>query len=92
VGLTWGIGEQMFLDVFNSMNFFDEFFKTELPPIIFRETVTSDKNPFGPLSPPNACVRHQFMSFIIKSAARKYKLEPKVNISWTEANKLFVEN
>lgn len=71
VGSTWCISEARFLELFNEMSFFDEFFKTEIPPIIFRETVTSDKNPFGTLSPPNGCVRHQFLSFMIKSAARK---------------------
>jgi len=71
VGNTWSISEQNFLGIFNDMQYFGEFFSLELPPIIFRETVTSDKNPFGALSPPNGCVRHQFLSFMVKTAARK---------------------
>jgi len=54
--------------------------------------VTSDKNSYGVLSPPNGCVRHQFISFMIKAAARKYKIEPKINISYTEAMSQFFEN
>jgi len=81
VGSTWCISEGRFQEVYSSLEFFDEFFKTEIPPILFRETVTSDKNPFGALSPPNGCVRHQFLSFMIKSAVRKYKIEPKIEIS-----------
>lgn len=57
---------------------------------MFRETVTSDKNDFGVLAPPNGCVRHQFISFIIKAAARKYKIEPKINISYAESVDKFV--
>lgn len=64
-----------------------------MPPIIFRETVTSDKNPFKELSPPNGCVRHQFMAFMIKVAGRKFKIEPKINITFDEAvEKFFEEN
>lgn len=62
-----------------------------MPPIIFRETITSDKNPYKELSPPNGCVRHQFLAFMIKVAGRKFKIEPKVNISFEKAVMLFFE-
>jgi len=74
------------------MDFYDEYFKQEFPPIIFRETVTSDKNPFGQLSPPNGCVRHQFLNFIIKCVGKRYKIEPKVQISFTESFKVYIDN
>lgn len=52
---------------------------------MFRETVTSDRNNFGHLAPSAGCVRHQFMNFMIKSAIRKYKLEPKLDITYSDA-------
>lgn len=63
------------------MQYFGPYFTREIPPIVFRETITSDKNTFKELSPPGGCVRHQFIAYMVKAAARKYKIEPKVNIT-----------
>jgi len=62
-----------------------------MTPIIFRETITSDKNPFKELSPPNGCIRHQFLAFIVKVAGRKYKIEPRINITFDKAMEIFFE-
>jgi len=53
--------------------------------------VTNDKNSFKELCPVQGCSRHQFMTFIIRSASRKYKLEPKLNISYSETVQKFIE-
>lgn len=87
----WAISEMNFYPIFEDMDIFGPMFSKEIPPIIFRETITSDKNPFKELSPANGCVRHQFIPFMVKVAARKYKLEPKINITYTEAVTQFLD-
>jgi len=62
VSLTWSLSESRFNEVFEAMNFYDSNFTRDIVPILFRETVTSDKNTFGNLSPSQGCVRHQFLN------------------------------
>jgi len=78
--------------VFEKLDFFNQYFTGEIPPIIFRECVTSDKNNFNELAPINGCVRHQFCNYMIRCAARKYKIEPKANISYSESVEKLFEN
>jgi len=73
--------ENDFLNLFDKLDYFNDYFSREIPAIVFRETVTSDRNNFAHLAPSAGCVRHQFMNFMIKSAIRKYKLEPKLDIT-----------
>lgn len=74
------------------MQLFDKDFKAESVSILFNETITSDKkNSFGILSPINGCVRHQFLCYMIKVAANKYKIYPKKqNITFKQCQEMLV--
>lgn len=74
------------------MDFFNEFYTKELPAIIFRETITSDINDFKELAPSAGCVRHQFLNFMIKSSIRKFKLEPKANVTYAKSVEMLFEH
>lgn len=65
-------------------------FSDEQVPIIFRETVSTDKSK-GLLTPPTGAVRYQFLNLTIKAAARKYKINPKADINYTDAMRQWLD-
>jgi len=78
---VWCISEAKLAEVFNDLpNMMCADFGLEQTPIIFRETVTTDKS-FGIFTPPNGAVRYQFLNCVIKAAARRYKMNPKADIT-----------
>jgi hypothetical protein len=42
---VWTISESRFWAVFEDIGFYDDVFQKEQVPILFRETITSDRNP-----------------------------------------------
>jgi hypothetical protein len=79
------------LEVFEGMDFYNENFAKDMVPIVFRETVSSDKNPYGSLSPTQGCVRHQFLNYMLKAMIRKNKVQAKSKLTPTQGMQAFME-
>lgn len=89
--MVWCISEAVLNSVFvNLPEFMCKDFGEEQSPIIFRETVSTDKS-FGILTPPSGAVRYQFMNLLVKAAARRYKLNPKIDMTYSEAMQKFLD-
>jgi len=89
---VWSISENRFIQLFEYINFLDENFPREQISITFNETIKSDKqHPWGYMSPPNGCVRHQFMNFLIKACIKKYKSGPKTKLTISKAMQNFLD-
>lgn len=91
INCVWVISETVLPTVFvNLPKFMGTDFGEEQAPIIFRETVSTDKS-FGIMTPASGAVRYQFLNLMIKAAARRYKMNPKKDISYADAMQLFLD-
>lgn len=89
---VWVISEVILQSVFvNLPNFMCTDYGEEQAPIIFRETVSTDKS-FGIMTPASGAVRYQFLNLMVKAAARRYKMNPKKDISYSDAMQLFLDD